>query len=256
MTAAKRKNENVDHVADQLTKMVIVGNHGDKENSANHNPPTVLLTTIERMKKLSEQWGQERPVGSITNKNSNENKPYDTIAQSIGSVIEKNKTDIEIEESLLEQAEEIKSNLSNKIEQAQDLCKKETGVIGELSAQLSNFHEQRQNLLGHIEELDDQQRLSQEKIAMYQAEASQELDMILDVEEQQKRQVPRLKMTISLYASTTGIKWDFADPALLSGQVEIPSQQSFKLFRIDPRDFSPVETADKLWTFMEGNEAQ
>ena len=219
MTAAKRKNENVDHVVDQLTKMVIVGNRSDKENSVNQDQPTVLLTTIERMKKLSEQWGQERPVGFVTNKNSNENKPYDAIAQSIGSVIENNKTDIEIEESLLERAEEIKSNLSNKIEQAQDLRKKETGVIGELSAQLSNFHEQRQNLLRHIEELDDRQRLSQEKIAMYQAEASQELDMILDVEEQQKRQVPRLKMTISLYASTTGIKWDFADPALLSGQV-------------------------------------
>lgn len=256
MTASKRKNENVDDVANQLTKMVIVGNHGEKENNVNQYPPTVLLTTIERMKKLSEQWEQERPVGFIANKSMNENKPYDTIAQSIGSVIDNNKTDIEIEESLLEQAEEIKSNLSSKIEQAQDLRKKETGVIGELSAQLSNFHDQRQNLLRQIEELDDQQHLSQEKIAMYQAEASQELDMILDVEEQQKRQVPRLKMTISLYASTTGIKWDFTDPDLLSGQVEIPSQQSFNIFRIDPRDFSPVETADMLWTFMEGNEEQ
>jgi chromosome segregation ATPase len=181
MTASKRKNENVDDVANQLTKMVIVGNHGEKENNVNQYPPTVLLTTIERMKKLSEQWEQERPVGFIANKSMNENKPYDTIAQSIGSVIDNNKTDIEIEESLLEQAEEIKSNLSSKIEQAQDLRKKETGVIGELSAQLSNFHDQRQNLLRQIEELDDQQHLSQEKIAMYQAEASQELDMILDV---------------------------------------------------------------------------
>jgi len=256
MTAFKRKNENVDDVANQLTKLVIVGDHDEKENNVNHDPPTILLTTTERMKKLSEQWEQERPVRLIVKNNIDETKPYDAIAQSIGSVIDNNKTDIEVERSLLEQAEEIKSHLTSTINQAKDLRKKETGILGDLSAQLSKFHEQRQNLLREIDELTDRQCLSQERIAMYQTEASQELDIIIDVEEEQKQQVPRLKMTISLYASTTGIKWDFADPDLLSGLVEIPSQNSFKLFNIDPRDYSLVQTADMLWNFMEGNEAQ
>jgi hypothetical protein len=33
---------------------------------------------------------------------------------------------------------------------------------------------------------------------------------------------------------------------------DIPSQKGFKLFSIDPRDYSPVETADMLWDLMEG----
>jgi chromosome segregation ATPase len=220
MTASKRKNETVDDVASQLTKMVIVGDRDEKENNGDQEPPAALMTTMERMKKLSEQWEQEEPIGFVANNTrSQTKKPFDAIAQSIGSVMDDYKTDVEIEKSLLEQAEEIKSHLSMEINQAKELRKKETGVIGDLSAQFSKFHEQRHNLLREIDELDDRQRLSQEKIALYQEEASQELDGIIDVEEEQKQHVPRLKMTISLYASTTGIKWDFADPDLLSGQV-------------------------------------
>mmetsp|Transcript_8960 Transcript_8960/g.18615 ORF Transcript_8960/g.18615 Transcript_8960/m.18615 type:complete len:252 (+) Transcript_8960:143-898(+) len=251
MTAFKRKNEHVEDVSSQLTKMVIVGDSGDKEN-ANQESPPVSLTAIEKMKKLSAQW--EKP-GAGLRFGEYAHKPYDAIERSFRSIME-DKTDEHAQHCLFEQAEEIKYDLSTKIEQAKDLRSTEAGVLGELSAQLSKFHEQRQSLLGEIDELDARQRVSQEKIAMYQAEASQELDLILDVEEEQKQQVPRLKMTISLYASTTGIKWDFCDPDLLLGQVEIPSQNSFKLFNIDPRDYSRVETADMLWNLMEGNDVQ
>ena len=224
MTASKRKNENVDCVANQLTKMVIVGDNDEKENNGtNQDPPapaTVLMTTMERMINLSVQCEQEGLVGSIIGSNIDETKSYDdAFAQAIGSIIDDNNSDIELENSLLEQAGEIKSHLSNEIQQAKGLHRKETDVIWDLSENLTKFQEQRHNLLREIDELDDRQRVSQERIAVYQADASQELDFITDVEEQQKQQVPRLKMTISLYASTTGIKWDFADPDLLSGQV-------------------------------------
>jgi hypothetical protein len=36
----------------------------------------------------------------------------------------------------------------------------------------------------------------------------------------------------------------------------VPSQNAFKLFTIDPRDYSAVETADHLWEMMEGNDTQ
>ncbi len=208
MTAFKRKNEHVEDDASQLTKMVIVGDSNEKENPGNQEYPTVHLTAIERMKRLTAQWEQESAFGGNA----------DSIARSFGSIVD-DKTNFEAHNSLLEKAEEIKRHLSTKIEQAKDMRTKETSVLGELSLQLTKFHEQRQTLLGEIDDLDARQRVSQEKIAMYQAEASQELDLILDVEEEQKQQVPRLKMTISLYASTTGIKWDFEDPDLLAGQV-------------------------------------
>eukprot|EP00536_Pseudo-nitzschia_multiseries_P001485 jgi/Psemu1/234661/estExt_Genewise1.C_190071 len=132
----------------------------------------------------------------------------------------------------------------------------ESNDLSHLSEQLGKFREQRYNLLNEIDDLERRQRESQEKIAMYQMEALQELDIITDVEEQRKQQVPRLRATISLFASTTGIKWDFADRDILSGQVDIPSQSSCKLFSIDPRDYSPVEIADYLWNLSIGEEVQ
>ena len=220
MTAFKRKSEDAgDDFLNQQSKMVIVGDQGGTGKNINQEPPAVLLTTIERMKKLSEQWAMEQPVGFKSNIDIDESGTCDVIAQSIGSVINSYKADVLMEKSLLQKAQEIKNHLSSEIKLANDLREKETNVLAELSTELSNFQKQRQKLLREIDELDDRQRLSQEKIAKYQAEASQELDIILDVEAEQKRKVPRLKMTISLYASTTGIKWDFVDPDLLSGQV-------------------------------------
>lgn len=254
MTASKRKNESVDNVANQLTRMVIVGDQGGKENSVNQELPANAsqMTTMERLKKLNAQWSN----GGIMNKKFGGNAPCDPIAEAIGSIIDDNQSELELENTLFEQAEEIQSQLTNKIRQAQDLYKKESDVISDLSEQLTKFQEQRLKLLREIDDLDSRQRASQEKIAVYQEEALEELDIIADVEEQQKRQVPRLKMTISLYASTTGIKWDFADPDVLSGQMDISSQSSFKLFSIDPRDYSPVEFADTLWNMMDGNDPQ
>eukprot|EP00535_Pseudo-nitzschia_heimii_P009031 CAMPEP_0197191414 /NCGR_PEP_ID=MMETSP1423-20130617/23355_1 /TAXON_ID=476441 /ORGANISM="Pseudo-nitzschia heimii, Strain UNC1101" /LENGTH=248 /DNA_ID=CAMNT_0042644041 /DNA_START=142 /DNA_END=885 /DNA_ORIENTATION=+ len=248
MTAFKRKNEDSgDDILNQESKMVIVRDQGETEENVNQDSPTVLLTTIERMKKLSEQWAMEQPVGFATNEVIDKAETHDDIVQSINSIRNGCEADEGMERSLFQKADEIKNHLSSKIKLANDLRKNETNILQELSAELSNFHNQRQKLLREIDELDDRQLRSQEKIAKYQAEASQELDIILDVEAEQKLKVPRLKMTISLYASTTGIKWDFADPNLLSGQVEIPSQNSFKLFQIDPRDYSSVEMADMLW---------
>jgi len=258
MTASKRKNEHVDYVTQELTKMVIVTDIDEKENSFNQDPPPTnqMRTPMERLKRLNAQWGQEGLNTGIINSQLEEKKPFDALDQEIGSIIEDNKIEHELEHSLLEQAEEIQTNLTNEIQQAKNLYRKETSDLSYLSEQLSNFQEQRHNWLKEIGELDDRQRASQEKIALYQAEASQELDMIMDVEEQRKQQVPRLKMTISLFASTTGIKWDFEDPDILSGQVAIPSRCSFKLFNVDPRDYSPVETADILWDMMDGKETQ
>lgn len=61
----------------------------------------------------------------------------------------------------------------------------------------------------------------QQKIVRALDEASQVhvVESIDLVEECRQIQVPRLKHQISLYANTTGIKWDFEDDSLLAGQV-------------------------------------
>jgi len=237
--------------------MVIVGNNDGEENNTQNGPPaTVSETTMKKMEQLTTQWKQEIPFGCITiNDDTDKTNSYDAIAQAICTIMADDNNNIDLEDSLLQEAGKVKSNLSQGIQQAKDLRSTETNVLNDLSEQLTKFQETRRDLLREIEELDDRQRVSQKNISIYQAEASQELDIITDVEEQQKRQVPRLKMLVSLYATTTGIKWDFADSDLLSGQMAVPSQNAFKLFTIDPVDYSTVETADFLWDMMEGNDA-
>lgn len=222
MTASKRKNENVDSVTKSMTKMVIVG--GSSNNIFNNSdengrpqqpayyhqlPPTT--STMDRMKQLRSTWEQ-----------SLDDSVADPITQALESL---NSNGTAFEDRLLKDAEKIQTLLSNDIHQAKDLCDQESNVLAELASQLAKFQEKRHGLLDEIDDLDDRQRVAQAKIAMYQDEASQELDLINDVEEEKKRQVPRLKTTISLYASTTGIKWDFAHPELLSGQVVSPNRR-------------------------------
>jgi hypothetical protein len=142
----------------------------------------------------------------------------------------------------------------------------------------------------NVHNLEQRQLQLQRTIALHQEEASQEIESIDQVEEERKRQVPRLKTQISLFASTTGIKWDFSQEDLLSGSVvrtvwgkllmeyvcrlegavslthtvfaslcllflfqAIPDQQGLKFFSMDPRDYSSMETANRLWSMMEGN---
>ncbi|KAL3924408.1 MAG: hypothetical protein SGILL_001069 [Bacillariaceae sp.] len=140
----------------------------------------------------------------------------DEIAKAMQSV---RQGDAEPEDHLAAKAHGIKSKISKDIELAKASLSQESGVLVQLASQLAKFQEQRKALLENIDQLDQQQRASQQQIAMYQEEASQELDLVSDLEQEKKSQVPRLKASISLYATLSGIKWDFSDPEVLSGQV-------------------------------------
>ena len=95
----------------------------------------------------------------------------------------------------------------------------ESNVLAEQSRQLHQLHESRDQLLRQIDEMDQRQVELHHQIALHQQETTEEMEVIDRVEEERKREVPRLKHTLSLYASTTGIKWDFLQNELLSGSV-------------------------------------
>jgi hypothetical protein len=191
------------------------------------------------------------------------------------------------ETDLMEQARQIQSQLHDQIDQAKHACQHESDVLSSLSSRLDSMKKKRQSLTTDMEDLDSMQLNLQRRIALHQEEASQEIESIDQVEEERKRQVPRLKSQISLYAATTLIKWDYACQDVLSGQVvstpnrqligvlekisksmylyvliiyiylflspqAIPMQHGLKTFSIDPRDHSPFEVANKLWGLMEG----
>ena len=59
----------------------------------------------------------------------------------------------------------------------------------------------------------------QEEISSFKKSANDEIEVLDQVEEARKREVPRLKSQLSLYATTTNIKWDYDDSDMISGTV-------------------------------------
>ena len=123
------------------------------------------------------------------------------------------------EQLLTDEISTIKSELDEKIRQAKDAYNQESNVLQDLRNQMDRMYEKRKNLHEGMQDLEQKQVDLQKKIALHQEEASEEIDQIDKVEEERKRQVPRLKTQMSLFASTTGIKWDFAQEDILSGSV-------------------------------------
>lgn len=120
---------------------------------------------------------------------------------------------------LQEKSSKIKSALRQQLGQELDACRHESRELVDLEGQVAKMKHEQKGLVQDMEKLDKNQHELQSNIAKYLEEASDEIDSIDQVEEEQKRLVPRLKTQISLYASTTGIKWDFAQDEILSGQV-------------------------------------
>jgi hypothetical protein len=235
MTASKRKNDDAS-ILQGMTKMVIVdvNNNGSSNVNFSGNEQvqeqvdSKVFATIERMKQLMAEWRQEEEdhkshVSVVDNDDGNgvdfhhHFDDSDPIAYAIRAIGER---DIEPEETLLRESEHIHSDFDRQLQQEKDLCRQESSELSNLAEKLEQYRTQRAALLQEIDELDERQRIAQQNIATYVDEASQELEQIDECEEERKRQVPRLKTTISLYASTTGIKWDFKEGTdVLSGQV-------------------------------------
>jgi hypothetical protein len=141
------------------------------------------------------------------------NDPLLNSMESIG------KDDQQPVENLKNSSTKIQADLDHQIALAQEACHLESNVLAELSVNLQNLQESRDKLLQEIDEIDQRQLNLHHQIALHQQETSEEMEVIDLVEEERKREVPRLKHSLSLYASTTGIKWDFLQEDVLSGSV-------------------------------------
>jgi predicted RNase H-like nuclease (RuvC/YqgF family) len=137
----------------------------------------------------------------------------------LAAILTIDQDDGDAEEALMEKSNGILSQLDQEIDQAKDACQQESGVLTHLSQTCSKLQQKHHSLNQNVQNLEQRQLQLQRKIALHQEEASQEIESIDQVEEERKRQVPRLKTQISLFASTTGIKWDFSQGDLLSGSV-------------------------------------
>lgn len=189
MTSNKRKSDDV-FTENDAPSVVVVGNGNGNASMSQ------LKTQLQIVRQQNE--GDDAILAAM-----------ETIDQDDGDA----------EESLMEEANRIKCQLERQLQSAKNACQQESSVLRDLANRMDSMHQKRKSLLQDMEQLDQRQVELQRKISMHQEEASQEIESIDQVEEERKRQVPRLKTQISLYASTTGIKWDFAQDDILSGSV-------------------------------------
>eukprot|EP00934_Nitzschia_sp_Nitz4_P006916 Nitzschia sp. Nitz4//scaffold406_size10313//4764//5560//NITZ4_009075-RA/size10313-augustus-gene-0.9-mRNA-1//1//CDS//3329551125//6906//frame0 len=234
ISASKQHKRKGDTVFEERTTSHVVVVDGNKED------PALQMTTLQKqLVDLREE---------ITKTTPPHEDPILKAFQSVSKQVESTeKLDLLLTESVQAQAQ-----LDAQIEQAKEACQHETSALEKNVNQLRQLEKTRDTLVQNLDEMDERQVQLQAQIALHQEEASQEIEIMQDVDEQRKREVPRLKTQISLYASTTHIKWDFMKENVLAGTVALPQQKQLKQFSIDPRDYSPVETANRLWSLIEG----
>jgi chromosome segregation ATPase len=190
---------------------------GDIFAESNRGPAVVVVGTSNHNNHQTKDDVAMKK--QLENLRRNELDMQDPILKAIKGIDEGSEY---LEEAMLSKAKSVKSKLEGKLELARDACQHESQVLMDMGNKIERMKQERKNLLQNMEKLDQKQIILQKNISKHQDEASQEIESIDQVEEEQKRQVPRLKTQISLYASTTGIKWDFANDEILSGHVVSP----------------------------------
>lgn len=116
-------------------------------------------------------------------------------------------------------SQQVKNQLENRIEMAREACKEESNDVYRMQLSLEQAQSDRQALLDSLDDLDALEHECRERILQYKELASQYVEEMDMVEAERMRQVPRLKKQLSLYATTSGIKWDFHQEHVLAGQV-------------------------------------
>jgi len=154
-------------------------------------------------------------------------------------------------DSFLLQTQNIKNRIQSRKDECHVQCRQEEGSLEERRQHLATIaseenHLRTKNALLLKEKGEIKQRTDQ-----YNIEASQEVEQIDEVEEMKKLEVPRLQQQISLYASISGIKWEYDCVDSLAGEVDIPLKSVHQRFAIDKDEHTPFEIAGMLWDMTE-----
>ncbi|KAE8894994.1 hypothetical protein PF001_g14500 [Phytophthora fragariae] len=132
--------------------------------------------------------------------------------------------------------------------------------LAHLRANLSEWEEKEQaakerneQLHKRLQELDAIKR-DMTWLQLWQVEES--LDVLLDKYEEARQEllqynaahqndIPLAKNKMALYASVTGIRWDFSEPKI-AGDIHVPAKQRIARFEINPA--SDFAVANALWS--------
>lgn len=148
-------------------------------------------------------------------------------------------------------SQSIKSRIQSRIDECHRMYQQEEGALEEQRQHLVTIESEERLLREKHTMLRKEKGEIEQRIDQYKIEASQGVEKIDEVEEMKKMEVPRLQQQISLYASISGIKWEYDCVDSLAGEVEVPLKCLHKRFAIDKEEHTPFEIADMLWGMTE-----
>lgn len=189
------------------------------------------------------------------------------------------------------QASDILSKLQQQIVQAQADTQAESAQLDDLQVEIQDFQAKKDQMQLAIKKVVTTMEDLSSEMEEYRKEVEDGQEALQVAQLQHHLQVPRLRHQISLFASCTGISWNFDDEsckegglAILSGQVvcifcflwcfsrsrrldnvslwhsfslcnqDVRDKQMIRRFAIDPLDFSKFDLAQKLWNIMDGKD--
>lgn len=122
-------------------------------------------------------------------------------------------------DGLKKDAAEKKRVLDDQLQQEQSAFSQESNDVYKLVEKIQDLKADVADIEQAISEIRDVETEVRANIRLYKQEASQRLQEIDVVEMERMAEVPKIKNQISLYATTTGIKWDYNREHVLAGEV-------------------------------------
>lgn len=117
------------------------------------------------------------------------------------------------------QGSSVQARLQEEIDTMVAQRQEESNEIHSLQIELNQLQASRDALLADIEEADEQIRNLYDELNRYQALLHENSQEYSNYEMIQKLKVPRLRNQITLYATISGIKWDYENEKMLQGTV-------------------------------------
>lgn len=111
--------------------------------------------------------------------------------------------------SVMTTSQDMQDNLTRQISAEEETCQAESQTAEALETTVQDLMHHRNGMATELSHLDQQQGELQDRIGAALNEANQQVASIDGVQVALKNQVPRLKHQISMYATTTNIKWDY-----------------------------------------------
>lgn len=156
----------------------------------------------------------------VSSDNDNNDPSYQVIYNNINEIVSyPNKIQLECKNYIKNEVEPMKEKIQNKMVEEQNRKRTNEEEMILLRKQIEQLIHEKQCIVNELNTFKQQEDTIQNDISELIAETSNEIHEIENFHDICQMKVPRLRQQLSLYGNVTGIKWNFDNEHILSGQI-------------------------------------